>query len=212
MTEVTITDHWKIANNVFEIRFPKIASFVAGQVINVSVKNFPPRMYSIASGEQDDYLAILFDVKPQGEVTPLLRDMQKGDKVHISAPFGKFRCAEEKAAWIASGTGIAPFRSMLRSGQGLQKTLLHGSRALDTFYYQNEFAAILGENYIRCCSQQSAEGIFAGRITRYLEELEELPTDQRYYLCGSTEMVVEVRDLLIAKNIPYSNIMAEIYF
>jgi ferredoxin--NADP+ reductase len=39
-----------------------------------------------------------------------------------------------------------------------------------------------------------------------------LPLNYKYYLCGSAEMVVDVRDILIAKGIPYEQIFAEIYF
>jgi ferredoxin--NADP+ reductase len=54
--------------------------------------------------------------------------------------------------------------------------------------------------------------VFPGRITKYLEEIKELPTDINYYLCGKALMVVEVRDLLISRGVPYENILAEIYF
>nr|NQU89377.1 oxidoreductase [Bacteroidota bacterium] len=54
--------------------------------------------------------------------------------------------------------------------------------------------------------------VFHGRITKWLSEAESLPINRKYYLCGSAEMVVEVRDILIEKNVPYGNIVAEIYF
>jgi ferredoxin--NADP+ reductase len=34
----------------------------------------------------------------------------------------------------------------------------------------------------------------------------------KYFICGQALMVVEIRDLLIQKGIPFENIMAEIYF
>jgi NAD(P)H-flavin reductase len=40
----------------------------------------------------------------------------------------------------------------------------------------------------------------------------ELPAGHRYLLCGSARMVVEVRDLLIARGVPFEDIVAEIYF
>jgi ferredoxin--NADP+ reductase len=212
MIEVEIIEHKKIADGVFEIRFPKVFSFKAGQVINLFVNDFPPRMYSIVSGENDNYLAILFDVKPTGLVTQLLAKMTKGDRLHISKPFGSFTSTPETAFWIATGTGIAPFYSMLRSGMGMNKTLIHGSRKIDSFYYQIDILKVLGENYIRCCSLEKAEGLFAGRLTQYIKELEILPPTQKYYLCGSAEMVVEIRNILISRNIPFTNIVAEIYF
>jgi len=212
MIEVEIIEHKKIAADVFEIRFPKVFSFKAGQVINLFVNGLPPRMYSIVSGESDNYLAILFDVKPTGLVTPILGNMTKGDRLNISRPFGNFKGTPEPAFWIATGTGIAPFYSMVRSGQGMNKTLIHGSRKIDSFYYHEDFLQVLGDNYIRCCSLETAEGLFAGRLTQYIKALEFLPPTQKYYLCGSAEMVVEIRNILISRNIPFTNIVAEIYF
>ena len=212
MINVEILEHKKITKDVFEIRFPKIFSFRAGQVIDLVVNDFPSRIYSIASGEEDDYLAILFDAQTEGKVTPILGKMANGDRVSISKPFGNFTCTPETACWIASGTGIAPFYSMFRSGLGLNKTLIHGSRKIASFYYQNDFLPVLGKNYVRCCSQETGDGLFEGRLTDYIKNLEFLPPAQKYYLCGSAEMVIEVRDILIFRNIPFSNILAEIYF
>jgi ferredoxin--NADP+ reductase len=211
-TEVEIIEHIKIAKGVFEIRFPKVFAFTAGQVINLFLNDFPPRIYSITSGESDNYLAILFDENLTGLVTPILAKMSKGNHVHISKPFGNFIGGPEEAFWIAAGTGIAPFHSMFRSGLGENKTLIHGSRKIASFYYQNEFLPALGENYIRCCSLETAEGLFTGRLTQYIKGLEFLPPTQKYYLCGSAEMVVEIRNILISRSIPFANIVAEIYF
>jgi ferredoxin/flavodoxin---NADP+ reductase len=212
MIEVEILEHKKIAKDVFEIRFPKIFSFIAGQLIGIIVEGFPLRIYSLASGEEDNYLAVLFDIKKEGKVSPILGKMTKGDHVHISEPYGNFTCTDEGACWIASGTGIAPFYSMLRSGFGSNKSLIQGGRTIESFYYQNEFLPVLGKHYIRCCSKETSEGFYAGRLTQYIKELELLPRTQKYYLCGSAEMVVEVRDILISRNIPFTNILAEIYF
>jgi len=49
-------------------------------------------------------------------------------------------------------------------------------------------------------------------VTDYLAQHPALPTDRPYYLCGSEVMVVEVRDLLIARGIPFTRIFSEIYF
>jgi ferredoxin/flavodoxin---NADP+ reductase len=212
LINVKIIEHKVIAKDVFEIRFPKIFSFRAGQVIDLIADGSPSRIYSIASGEEDDYLAILFDVKTDGKVTPVLGKMNKGDKISISQPYGNFTCNTEAAFWIASGTGIAPFYAMFRSALCVNKTLIHGGRKIASFYYQNDFLPVLGKNYVRCCSQEKGEGLFEGRLTEFIKNLEFLPPTQKYYLCGSAEMVIEVRDILISRNIPFSNILAEIYF
>lgn len=90
--------------------------------------------------------------------------------------------------------------------------LIHGGRYIHSFYFEDEFKDELGENYIRCCSQDSGKGIYHGRLTQWLKECRNLPANRKYYLCGSPEMVVETRDILIEKGINYDQIVAEIYF
>jgi ferredoxin--NADP+ reductase len=101
---------------------------------------------------------------------------------------------------------------MFRSGQRVGKTLIHGGRYPDSFYYADEFELVLKENYIRCCSREIVPGTFHGRVTDYLNSLDSLSADSLYYLCGSSEMVVETRDLLIKKGVSFTRIVGEIYF
>ncbi len=81
--------------------------------------------------------------------------------------------------------------------------LIHGGRTADSFFYffSDELNAILGDKYLRCCSQEENEVFYNGRLTNWLREQKEIPKDQNYYLCGSAEMVVEVRDILISKGV-----------
>jgi ferredoxin/flavodoxin---NADP+ reductase len=138
--------------------------------------------------------------------------LKKGDKIFISKPYGSFMpTADVPMWWIATGTGIAPFYAMLKSGYTAQK-LLHGARGAAFFYFERDFKEILKHNYIRCNSGTDSQGDFFGRVTCWLEEAEELSTNNHYYLCGRALMVVEVRDLLISKGVPYENIISEIFF
>jgi len=101
---------------------------------------------------------------------------------------------------------------MLRSGKGENKILIHGNRYLEQFVFFDEFSDKPGGNYIRCCSAESHMGVYPGRVTAYLEELQLPDPGLKYYLCGSAEMVVDTRDLLIEKGIPFDHIISEIYF
>ncbi len=213
MRSVKITKIVEVAKDSFLLSFLRDFEFVAGQVIGINIGVVQPaRLYSIASGSSEEEIKILFNLKDDGYLTPLLASSKPGNSIQISPPFGNFVCNEKEAWWIASGTGIAPFASMISSGTAAGKTLIHGSRFLSNFYFQNEIAPIMKASYIRCCSAESGVGIYSGRLTRYLKEREDLPTDKKYYLCGSADMVVDTRDILISKGIPYENIIAEIYF
>lgn len=202
-----------IAPDVYVLSFRRNFSFTAGQVVAIDVMaDGTPRLYSIASGENDENTEILFDEKPDGKLTPMLSKLKSGDKIYVSEPFGKFHCKETKAWWIASGTGVAPFVSMSRSGMASGKMLIHGARYDENFYFSEVLEPILGEDYIRCCSQQKDTRHYAGRLTQWIRKKENLPSDTQFYLCGSPEMVVEVRDLLISKGVSFKNIVSETYF
>ena len=101
---------------------------------------------------------------------------------------------------------------MLRSGKADQKFLIYGNRYLEQFHFHEEFSHQLGNKYIRCCSGEDDPGVFHGRVTAYLQEQDHLDPELKYYLCGSAEMVVDTRDLLIEKGIPFDQIISEIYF
>ena len=203
----------ELARDVYILEFARFFDFQAGQVVKLAwAKDMEPRLYSIASGEKDRNIQLIFNVVDDGILTPKLASIKPGDKLFASKAFGKFVCAEGPACWIAAGTGIAPFSSMLRSGMHQDKMLIHGGKFKDSFYFSKEFISILKNDYIRCSSQEKVDGAYHGRLTNYLRELEELPTSAVYYLCGSAEMVVETRDILISKGVPFGQIVSEIYF
>ena len=209
----TLSRHEEISRGVFVIGFKRRHDFQPGQAVKLGIdRETPPRIYSICSGAQDDELCVLFNVKEDGFLTPKLAELKVGDTLYTSAPYGTFLGTDEPAWWIAAGTGIAPFRSMLRSGMGKNKVLVHGARHPDQFYFSDEFAAALGANYHRCCSAENAPNVLFGRVTSFLAQ-QDLPSkDRPYYICGQAGMAVDTRDLLIEKGIPFENIVTEIYF
>jgi ferredoxin/flavodoxin---NADP+ reductase len=210
--ENTITNNEEISPGVHVIFFKRNFEFVPGQVVKIAIdKTKPPRIYSICSGNKAQELQILFNIKEDGYLTPKLAASIPGDKIYISKPYGSFLGTKEKAWWIATGTGIAPFYSMFKSGFAGNKKLVHGARYLNQFYFEDELEWELKNNYTRCCSQESSCNVFPGRVTDFLKTIEQLP-DVKYFVCGQALMVVEVRDLLIDKGIKYENIIAEIYF
>lgn len=212
LAEVRITKHVEISTDVFLLSFKRKFDFIPSQVIKLGIDSEnPPRIYSICSGDIDDDISILYNVKEDGFLTPRLAAKIPGDKILVSEPYGSFVGSKTPAWWIATGTGIAPFYSMFRSGLSDNKKLIHGVRYLNQFYFEDDLDWALGDNYIRCCSAESSCDVFRGRVTDYLKTVD-LPSDNRYYICGKALMVVEVRDWLISKGTPFKNIIAEIYF
>ena len=213
LEEVEVTGNTEISPGVFLLSFDRQHESEAGQVIKIALdRNQTPRIYSICSGQTEKAVRILFNIKEDGYLTPKLAACIPGDRLWVSMPYGSFKGTYGPAWWIATGTGIAPFYSMFRSGYGQDKTLIHGVRFLNQFYFEDELGPELGESYIRCCSREKADGVFSGRVTDYLKNIANLPREVKYYICGKALMVVECRDLLIASGIPYKNIFGEIYF
>jgi ferredoxin/flavodoxin---NADP+ reductase len=201
-----------IAPGAFILQFRRTFDFLAGQVVMISTQaESEPRMYSIASGIDQELIDILYTIKPDGILTPQLASLKPGDMIFHSMPYGKFLCDDKPGVWIATGTGIAPFVSMALSGLAVKKMLIYGGRSPDRLYYHDQLHMLLGNKYMACCSREQHEHFFHGRVTDYLQS-NTIDTTLPYFLCGSAEMVVDVRDILIARGVPYERIFAEIFF
>jgi ferredoxin--NADP+ reductase len=213
LSKKKVTNIEAVANGVFVLSFVRDFKFTAGQVVAIDlIPDGKPRLYSIASGENETNIDILFYEKKDGQLTPFLSKLLPGDIIYVSDPFGTFRTEPGKAYWIASGTGVAPFVSMVRSGLAKNKTLIHGGRMDENFYFSSLLEKEIINNYIRCNSQQEDTLHFKGRLTEWLKTKANFVPESKYYLCGSAEMVVQVRDLLISKGIHFQNIISETYF
>lgn len=213
LTKVKVLRQVEISPSVFVLSFQRPWDFTAGQVVGLGGhETDEARLYSIASGELDNEVDILYNINPEGKLTPWMAQLNTADTIWVSEPFGSFATSGDPGWWIASGTGIAPFISMFKTGLYKGKKLIHGGRTLKSFYFNEIFEPVFQKDYIRCSSKEYSPDVYNGRITQYLKEHPSLPSNEKYYLCGSAEMVVDVRDILIDKGVPFDNIISEIYF
>ena len=210
-----ILDIRHLTDSTFVLRFErKGLRFEAGQHVCVGPPNgIHTREYSIYSGEQDDYIEILVKEVVNGLVSPGLKKLQKGGFVVVEEPVGYFTVnkdhpADLKYVFIASGTGVSPFHSFIKSHRQLNYTLLHGvkygSEAYDACEYEKE-------KYILCTSREGDGGDYYGRVTDYLKE-HKFGTQAQYYLCGNCNMIHDVYDILEEQGVSTDNIHAEVYF
>ncbi len=207
-----ILSNIEISSDVFLLSVEREFQFDPGQTVKISLdQELPPRIYSICSGPEEDRLSVLYNIKEEGKLTPLLARLTRGDFIKLSEPGGTFIGTEEPALWIATGTGIAPFYSMLRAGLGFNKTLLHGVRYATQFYFDSDWEAELGARYHRFCSGERPEGMTHGHVNQFFDQPHG-PLPKKVYICGQASMCVEIRDLLIAEGVPFGNILTEIYF
>lgn len=191
--------------------------FRAGQLVHIHGRaEHDGRSYTICSGERDEHVQVVFRLIPEGVLTPQLVALRAGASVEIAGPYGEFtiRDPARQMFFVATGTGIAPARSYVRSHAGLKLTVLHGVRVGEDLFYRDEFA---GCAYHPCVSGEgsltlTAMGeIFRGRVTGRAAQLE-LPAEAHYYLCGANEMFYDMRDLLAGRGVPPGNIFTEAYY
>jgi ferredoxin/flavodoxin---NADP+ reductase len=188
--------------------------FKAGQHILLGKKDdIKAREYSIYSAEQDDFFEVLIKEVKEGMVSKELKKLKPGDELNFENPVGYFTIREEdsksgKFLFIASGTGIAPFHSFVRSYPGLDYTLLHGIRTADEAYEKNHY----GNNRLVICTSRDTKGDFQGRVTDYLKKNPVEDKNTLCYFCGNCEMIHEAYDILLNQGIPSENLFAEVYF
>jgi ferredoxin/flavodoxin---NADP+ reductase len=187
--------------------------FRAGQRIIVGLKGeLNQRDYSLYSGENDDYLEILVREVPDGTVSPQLIHCRPGQILDVNGPFGSFfpdpaEIFSRKYIFIASGTGISPFHSIIRSHPRIDYMLFHGVRYVNEAYESDHYDPA---RYILCTSQESFRGQ-QGRVTRFIS-LYPVKKDMLFFLCGNSNMIREVSLNLVNRDIPAENIITEIYF
>ena len=136
----------ELTPTTYVIRFDRNKiPFRAGQHILLGKKDdVQAREYSIYSSEQDEYFEVLIKEVKDGIVSKQLKRLKPGDPVNFENPVGYFILKDEdisnrKFLFIASGTGIAPFHSFVRSYPGLDYYLLHGIRYANEAYDKHHY-------------------------------------------------------------------------
>jgi len=203
-----------LTGETFSLKLPRARfPFQAGQHLSLGIHgDYQSREYSIYSGENDANLEILVKEVDNGYFTPKLRKLKAGDLVEIHGPFGKFgmeaKAAETgKFVFIASGTGIAPFRSMVRTYPEIDYTLIHGVRLATEAYDRHEYAS---DRYVLCTSRDP-KGTYPGRVTGYLKNCTFAP-ETDFYLCGNSDMIFDALEILKEKGFERDQIHCEVYF
>ena len=210
----------EVSDSAYILRFERGSlDFQPGQYVSLGeAGSTETREYSIYSGVDDPFIEVLIKEVAAGSVSKRLRRLSPGSALICEGPFGFFTLGEEPARtrllWVATGTGIAPFHSFAASYSGLDYLLLHGIRAATERYEQRAYSS---RRYLACISRESEDGgggagdEFGGRVTAYLQA-HPAAAGTRCYLCGNSEMIFEVFDLLKRQGIPTADIAAEVYF
>jgi ferredoxin--NADP+ reductase len=225
-------------------------SYLPGQSIGVVPDGYDPRsgkphklrLYSICSESKGDYgdgqtvstvvVRHFWDNEETGEreipgvCSKQLCDCAVGDTVRITGPSGKHFLLppdyhDRDLIFVATGTGIAPFRGMLKEmfdgGFAGQAFLFFGVKYADCVLYDDEFRSYQGRDgfrYVTALSREKEKNPFPTevptpddrmhvqvRMWQYQEELRPClaKPDTLLYVCGlkgSEKGVVQVVDLI----------------
>jgi NAD(P)H-flavin reductase len=212
-----------LAHDVREIGLrltdPAEIHFKAGQFVSFDVPyptlNRPAtRAYSIASPPiQKGRITLLLNLVPGGPGSTYLFGLKEGDETQFKGPAGSFYLKEDgrhDLLFVATGTGIAPFRSMLdhllESGFSRSINLYWGLRSQRDLYYQKEFEALVEQRpnvrVITTLSRPEPGWTGAvGRVTKLVAEQVTSVANLSVYLCGNSGMIGEVSSLITQKGL-----------
>jgi ferredoxin-NADP reductase len=218
----------KLTDNVYLFVFEqKGLKFEAGQYVILNVPymgSILKRLYSIASPMSDDKLSLYIEILPSGKASSVLAVSSVGDEFVIQAPAGRFllsKQSQKKRIFIATGTGIAPFLSMIPESSA-QTTLLWGLKKRSDVYaldilqeYKNIY---IGFDFTLCLSRETELKNSYEKNTRVTQELlylleqykkeGDLPRVE-FYLCGSHLMIDDVLRALEVHGVDKKNIFHE---
>jgi ferredoxin--NADP+ reductase len=228
-----ITDVRPWTDSLFSFRTTRDRGyrFVPGQFARLGVKSRDAedivwRAYSIASAAHDEHLEFFSVVVPNGAFTSRLSKLREGDEIFVERKSYGFLTTDRFEAgrdlWmLATGTGLAPFISILHDFETWEKyenlVLVQSVRTQPELAYEDlirgfEGSEYYGEyahklRYVRIVTREPVPGTLRDRVTKLLASgvLEEnvgvrLDHDRsRIMLCGNPEMVEDSRKLLIEK-------------
>ena len=203
------------------------AAFVPGQFLSLTAKvgeDDITRAYSITSGPcpGNHRFALCANLVDGGKFSPHLFALAPGDEIDFKGPYGAFipRRPVSDSIFVATGTGIAPFRAMLQTvlaeNPERRFDLIFGVRHRESLIYHDEFEALAREhpNFVYAPTlTRPPEGWsgLTGRVQAHVMALLGERRDVDVYICGLKEMVDDLRAQLKAAGLDRKRIVYEKY-
>jgi benzoate/toluate 1,2-dioxygenase reductase subunit len=192
----------------FTLEAPSDLSFLPGQYANVTVPGTDQlRSYSFSSAPGSKTLSFLVRDIPHGVMSRFLRHHAvPGTPVAMAGPSGSFylRDIKRPVLFLAGGTGLAPFLSMLgkiaatASPQPIH--LIYGVTNDEDLVSVDQLEAfarrIPGFTFVCCVAAEASDYARKGYVTSHIEPAHLNAGDVDIYLCGPPPMVEAVRGWL----------------
>ncbi|MBI2665631.1 FAD-dependent oxidoreductase [Candidatus Woesearchaeota archaeon] len=202
---------------------PADFTFKAGQYVAltiVSATGSKPRLYSILNSPSDvGKLDLCIRLVENGYASEVFRNSKVGDTFMVKGPFGNmlFQDQEEEHWFIATGTGVVPFYSMLKEflPRYPQKKfkLFFGLRNKKDIFFEEDFKDWKQKyshfDYLITLTREEMWNGPKGRVQQHLGVDFQ---GKMFYICGSPELVNDTKALLEWKHVPKENIKVEKYW
>jgi ferredoxin--NADP+ reductase len=240
---VTVVSREDYAADLWSIRVlpEEKLTFVPGQYATLGLQDPTHRMhekpYSIVSSPLEDEIEFLFELVPQGELTPVLHELKKGDTVLMRRQAKGLFTLDLKAGhkhhyMISTVTGVAPYVSMVRTlvreaqqgkGHDLRVVLLHAASRSWELAYREELAGLADAGswlrYIPTISRPWEDPDWKGEtgraedvVRKYMDDWGLEPANTTVYVCGHPTMIENAKGILERRGFPKESIRQEVYW
>jgi len=224
--EGRVVEHKAWTDTLFSLRVEsQRLDFAAGQFVRLALDLGGERIarpFSFVNPPQDPMLEFYGVIVPEGPLSPPLARLRKGDRLFVADnPSGFLVLGEVPAAedlWlVATGTGIAPFLSILRTETPWQRyrrvILVHAVRRASELVYADMIDAVArerGGQFVRInfTSREKTANALEGRIPAAIRDgrLEAKaqpisPERSQFMLCGNPQMLKDVAAELNARGL-----------
>lgn len=207
---------------VYLVRFRRTddepLEFIAGQWVLTRVEKDGEdvrRAYSIASPPHlTDHFELCIKRVEDGAMSPYLTSLEPGDEIDGAGPYGKVILVEPFETnyyFVATGTGVAPFRSMIdtmfQQGCHVDVRLYFGVRHKEDIIYHDHWTQMAKKHdnfeYVPTLSRpRNGWGGEQGYVQHLVKERVDKYRDEEVYICGIPEMVDEVREMFMDLGCP----------
>ena len=211
--------HW--TETLFSLRLEGAPlDFQAGQFVRIALdinRERVARAFSFVNAPQDPVLEFYGVIVPEGPLSPRLATLKSGDALYVARNPAGFLVLSEvpdaETLWlISTGTGLAPFLSILRTETPWRRfrkvVLVHAVRYAYELTYR-EMIAATPARYVTFVSREQVAGSLAGRIPAAIADgrleqaagVELAPDTSQVMLCGNPQMLKDAAAALMARGL-----------
>lgn len=238
-----ITDRRKIADDLWTIHLNPGGEFrfTPGQYATLGVERSEKlieRAYSIVSSPHEPELEIFIELVPQGELTPLLYQLNIGDQLSMrKVPKGRFtldiKSGRKNHLLLCTVTGVAPFVSYIRSfgkdwregkfTDGYRLFIVNAASRSWEFGYREELekaaCSLPWLTYVPTISRPWEDPQWPGEtgrvedlVRKYVDAWGLDASNTTAYLCGHPQMIENAKGILARRRFAKEAIREEVYW